>query len=380
LEASYFKKGKRMYKEFISPLLDRFDSETWHIRVRRGLHLVARLPFGLDIVEFVGNGGRRFTDPRLEIKIGGMVLENPLLVGAGEDKVGEAVEGFYRLGFAGTEVGTVLIFSQDGNPKPRQFMLAPGVCLNRLGFNCPGVRAVKRNLAQLRESDRKTGIIGVSLGKNKNISDEDAPLAHARIVEHMNSLADYFTINVSSPNTPGLRRLQDKEPLTRIVREVKKAMDSHFRKPLFVKIAPDLEEGAVNDVIDVVREEGLTGIIAVNTTINPDIKAKYGEQWKNQAGGLSGDDEDYRRMATKIVKYIYRRTKGGIPIIGVGGIKDAATALERIRSGASALQIVTAIRGEGPRVASMINRGIVKYMEKKGVRHISDLVGVDAGV
>ncbi len=142
--------------------------------------------------------------------------------------------------------------------------------------------------------------------------------------ERLYDFAAYFAINVSSPNTPGLRALQDKKPLTDIVQAVNETMDSMGgRKPLFVKIAPELSPGAIDDVIEVVLDNGLTGIIATNTTVNPDIKAKYGERWRNEAGGLSGNDPDYQRMATEKVAHIYRQTKGKIDIIGVGGVKDA---------------------------------------------------------
>ncbi len=149
------------------------------------------------------------------------------------------------------------------------------------------------------------------------------------------------------------------------------------RKPLFVKIARELTNHALNDVITVVRENGLTGIIATNTTTSPDVKAQYGEHWRNEAGGLSGDNPDFRRMATEKVAHIYRETAGRMEIIGVGGVKDAETALEKIKAGAKVVQVVTGIRGEGTALPGRINRGIIMYMEKEGIKSIDEIRGID---
>ena len=364
-----------MFKEFIAPALMKLDSETWHTRAREALHLAEATPFTLKLLEQFADRHHRFTDERLCVVLGGVAFDNPVMVGAGWDKAGRAVKALHTLGFSGVEVGTVVAYPQEGNPKPRQFMLATGVTLNRLGFNCPGMVAVAHNLERYNGS----GIpIGISLGKNKEVPPEDAPQAHAMVAKSMYEYAAYFAINVSSPNTPGLRALQDKKPLTEIVQAVNETMDGMGgRKPLFVKIAPELSPEAIDDVIEVVLANGLTGLIATNTTINPAMKAKYGERWRNEPGGLSGDDPDFRRMATEQIAHIYRQTNGKIEIIGVGGIKDAQTALEKIKAGAKVVQVVTGIRGEGTALPGRINRGIVAFMEKEGLNHIHELVGVD---
>lgn len=363
-----------MYKEFIDPALMRLDSETWHTRAGEALHLAEATPFMLKLVEQFADRHRRFADERLNVVLGGIALENPVMVGAGWDKAGRAIKALYTLGFSGVEVGTVVAYPQEGNPRPRQFMLAPGVTLNRLGFNSPGMEAVAHNLERYNGS----GIpIGISLGKNKDVAAEDAAQAHATVAKSMYDYAAYFALNVSSPNTPGLRALQDKKPLTDIVQAINETMDeSGGRKPLFVKIAPELSPGAIDDVIEVVLDNSLTGIIATNTTINPSIKAKYGEHWRNEAGGLSGDDPDYRRMATETVAHIYRQTQGKIDIIGVGGVKDKETALEKMMAGAKVVQVVTGIRGEGTALPGRINRAIVDFMEKEGVSSIQEFVGI----
>lgn len=367
--------GKEIFRDIVSPALDRLDSETWHVRAREALHLAEATPFTLKLLEQFADHRQRFTDGRLSVVLGGIELDNPVMVGAGWDKAGRAVSGLYQLGFSGVEVGSVLQYPQPGNDKPRQFMLGPGVALNRLGFNSSGMDVVAHNLEKYRGS----GIpVGISLGKNKDVEPKDAPEAHAVVAGRLYHDAAYFVINVSSPNTPGLRALQDKGPLTDIVQAVNGTMDEMGgRKPLFVKIAPDLENEAVNDVIEVVADNGLTGIIATNTTIRPELKAQYGEQWRNAAGGLSGDNEEFRRMATEKVSHIYRETGGKMEIVGIGGIKDAQTALEKIRAGARVVQVVTAIRGEGPALPGRINRGIAEYMSREGIRDINEIVGSD---
>jgi len=366
---------REIYKDIISPFLDRRDSETWHDRARIALHLAEATPFTLKLLEQFAYQRERFTDQRLRVVLGGVEFDNPLVVGAGWDKAGKSVRGLYTLGFAGVEVGSVLAYPQEGNPKPRQFVLAPGVALNRLGFNSPGMDAVAKNLERYRGS----GIpIGISLGKNKDVELKDAPEAHAVVAKRLYHDAAYFVINVSSPNTPGLRELQDKAPLTDIVQAVNGAMDEMGgRKPTFVKIAPDLTNEAVNDVIEVVADNGLTGIIATNTTIRADLKAQYGERWRNEAGGLSGDNEEFRRMATEKIAHIYRETGGQMEIVGIGGVKDVETALEKIKAGARVIQIVTAIRGEGTTLPGRINSGLVEWMDREGVGNISEIVGVD---
>lgn len=328
------------------------------------------------MLEYFSYRHRRFQDARLHVVLAGIALENPLLVGAGWDKAGRAVRGLSRLGFAGVEVGTVTALAQPGNPRPRQFILAPGVALNRLGFNSPGMDVVARNLGRYRHD----GIpMGISLGKNKDVAAHRAPEAYATVARRLYQHATYFAINVSSPNTPGLRSLQDKQPLTDITRAINAAMDeSGGRKPLFIKVAPELGVQALDDVITVVVEHGLAGLIATNTTNDPALKALYGERWRTAEGGLSGANPNYRRIATRQIAHIYRETAGQIAIIGVGGVNDAPGALEKIKAGAHAIQVVTALRGEGPTLPGRITRGLALYMENEGLQSLEEIRGVEA--
>ena len=362
-----------MYKSLIRPVLNNLDSETWHGVARELMHFAEITPLTLSILERLSCGGSRFTDSRLKVCPGGIKLENPLLVGAGWDKSGRAVKALWTIGFSGVEVGSVLEYGQPGNPKPRQFMLNSGVCLNWLGFNSPGMEIVSRNLDRYRSS----GIpIGISIGINKFVMPRHSPLAHAAVAEYLYDYASYFVINVSSPNTEGLRELQDKSKLNDIVQAVQHIINEHDnQKPLFVKIAPELTDTAVDDVIEVVLSNGITGIIATNTTINPEIKSKYGEKWKDTPGGISGDDDDFRDLANKKIAHIYRQAGDRLDIIGVGGIMDRKTAIDKLRAGARALQVVTGLRGEGLYLPTAINRGLVDYMDKEGIKDINELVG-----
>lgn len=380
-----------IHKKIISPILDRLDSEYMHTKAREALRFAAENTFGVGtqiLSKFA------YHDPRLHISIEGMEFANPVLVGAGWDKYGEAVQGLLALGFGGVEVGTVPQHPQSGNPKPRQFMVANGVAVNRLGFNSPGMDKVAHILDKYNGKDLP---IGISLGQNKDVTPDHAAEAHARVLDRLYKYGKYFVINVSSPNTPGLRGLQSKKPLTEIVKAVQKVMKANGKmKPIFVKIAPDLGTSAIDDVIDVVKETGISGIIATNTTLDAKYKGNYvvndkrlprldesgkKRNWGMEMGGLSGDDADYRKRATEIIRYIYTqaRKKGvKLVIIGVGGVKDGPTAVEKIKAGASLVQVVTAIRGEGPAVAGNINRGIVKEMERLGLKHVEELVGYDS--
>jgi dihydroorotate dehydrogenase len=363
-----------MYKQLISPILDYLDSEKWHNIARESLHHAEISPVFLKLIELFNYDRKRINNERLRVNLSGIEFDNPVTVGAGWDKYGRAVKALWHLGFSGVEVGTVVLKPQPGNPKPRQFMIAPGVAINWLGFNSPGLYRVKDNLSRYKNSSVP---IGISIGKNKDLEEKDIAHAHYVVADELYHFASYFAVNVSSPNTPGLRKLQDRGPLTEIVKAVNDSMKNKVStKPVFVKIAPELTLNALDEVIDVAIANKLSGIIASNTTIDQEIKAKYGERWMNTEGGLSGDDKDYRKLVNAQITHIYKHARDKLEIIGVGGIKDSHTALEKIKSGAKLLQLVTAIRGEGPSVAGSINAGLISFMIKEGVKNIQELVGI----
>ncbi len=362
-----------IYKTFLRPVLDRLDSEAWHLNVKGLMHLCEFTGFTLRILEFAANGGPRIRDEKLAVRVGGVSFENPLIVGAGWDKTARALRALYSLGFAGVEVGSVLKRPQRGNPKPRQFMVTPDVCLNSLGLNSPGMEAVFQNLAWYGRLDMP---VGINLGINSDVSHEDAPQAYAAVARKFRDNATYFSLNVSSPNTPGLRELQDREHLQTIIRAVKESLGGLLvDKPLFVKISPDLSTEQIDDIIRVVIDSGISGVIATNTTNSSSVKGKYGARWKGLSGGISGNDFEYKELSTSIISHIYSTTGGQVEIIGVGGVCDTDSALEKLRAGAKALQIVTGLRGEGLSVASSINKGLLRFMDRNGIKNLGEITG-----
>ena len=330
------------------------------------LHGLSRFEMGERLFD-LARGGERIADPKLQVSFGGLELENPLLVGAGWDKKGWAVDGLYALGFAGTEVGSVLVHPQAGNPRPRLWY-NDGAGLNRLGFNSSGMEAVAGYL----DTQSRPGIVGISLGKNKLTPDTQAPWAHAAVAERLHSYADYFVINVASPNTPGLRNLLQPEPLTNIVQAVQQVLKDKGDKPLFVKTTVDLALEDLDAVLQLCIDNGVTGIIDSNTTVDDKLKALYG--WGGMTGGLSGDVEGFRLKANERMRHITKITRGtGLNRIGVGAINDAHSAIERLRAGAQAIQIVTGIRQHRGRIARDINRGILEYLDTNAIKSVNDI-------
>lgn len=319
-------------------------------------------------------GTSEIEDDRLRVMVADIELPNPVIVGAGWDKKGRAVAGLEALGFGSVEVGTVLMYPQAGNDKPRLWTTETPegrVSLNRLGFNSPGMEEVGYNL----DRNDDYGIpLGISIGKNKLATVEEAPQQHARIAEYLYGYADYFVLGVSSPNTPGLRGLQGIEPLTEIVLAVKEAMEREGgQKPLFVKIAPELTLAELDDVISIAVENGMAGREATNTTTNEEIKKKYG--WAGEPGGVAGSDQAYRVQSTEVVRYVSESSDGKYDVIGIGGVNSANAALEKIAAGASAVQVVTAIREKGLHTATEIAGGILAYMERNGLKSLDEIRG-----
>lgn len=345
--------------------VETLEGESLKTLAEFGLHSLARVQFNKRVFDFI-RGGERIEDNRLHTIVAGLDFENPVMVGAGWDKKGWAVDGLYALGFAGTEVGSVLVHPQKGNPRPRLWY-KDGAGLNRLGFNSKGQEAVAGYL----ENQNRSGITGISLGKNKLTPDEHAPWAHAEVARRLLGFADYFVVNVASPNTPGLRNLLKKEPLTEIVRAVKAEIAG---KPLFIKTTVDLALEDLDAVLQICVDEGV-GIIDTNTTIDDEIKRQYG--WQGEMGGVSGANIQFRQKATERMRYITKATKGTeVQRIGVGSINDAESALERIKAGAQIVQVVTGIRQRKGRIAYDINADLLGQMNKDGVQRIEEYVAI----
>jgi len=298
----------------------------------------------------------------LERKILGLTFPNPVGLAAGFDKDGKHIEGLACLGFGFIEVGTVTPLPQDGNPRPRLFRLPKDRALiNRMGFNNGGVEALAARLKKLQQKGVPGGlVIGGNIGKNKATPNEQAENDYLQCFEALFPWVDYFVVNVSSPNTPGLRDLQEKEPLTRLLnllQEKNKAQKS--LKPILLKIAPDLTDSQLDDIADIVRATGLSGVIATNTTISRNnLKTSGAEIAAIGAGGLSG--APVRERATTVIRYLRGKLGKEAVIIGVGGIDSPASAQEKLDAGADLVQVYTGLVYEGPGLVKGILRLLMK--------------------
>lgn len=290
-----------------------------------------------------------------------MGLEFPNAVGlaAGFDKDGKHIEGLACLGFGFIEVGTVTPVPQAGNPRPRLFRLpADRALINRMGFNNDGLDALAERLRKLREQNRLEGVlIGGNIGKNKNTPNEEAERDYLRGFEVLFPWVDYFVVNVSSPNTPNLRALQEKEPLTKLLSLLQEKNKAQAQpKPILLKIAPDLGDEQLNDVAEIVQATGLAGVIATNTTISRSgLKTTEKELENIGAGGLSG--APLRKRATEVIRTLRQKLGPGVAIIGVGGIDSAAGAQEKMQAGADLVQVYSGLIYEGPALIMRILRG-----------------------
>jgi dihydroorotate dehydrogenase len=284
----------------------------------------------------------------------GLSFPNRVGLAAGLDKNGIAVDGLADVGFGFLEVGTVTPLPQAGNPKPRLFRLTEQqAIINRMGFNNQGVDVVADRLSRV---DRNGLIIGGNIGKNKATPNEKAVDDYVICFDRLFDVVDYFVVNVSSPNTPGLRELQEKEPLLHILNTLQKRnTKGGLSKPILLKIAPDLSEAQLDDIVEIVVESKIAGLIATNTTLSREGLASA-KTVTDEAGGLSGKPLSQR--ATEVIAYLNKKSKNAFPIIGVGGIHSAKDALEKLQAGASLVQVYTGFIYEGPGLIKAINKGI----------------------
>ncbi len=323
------------YEQIVRPLLFRMDPETAHHLAMRLLRSAPQIPGGLAFL-------RSFAPPPQPRTLFGLQFRNPLGLAAGFDKNGLAIPAWEALGFGFVEIGTVTAKPQPGNPRPRIFRYPKEEALvNRLGFNNEGANVIGERLRRLRASSAAPAIpIGVNLGKSKVTPLEEAPADYLYSFRRLAPVADYIALNVSSPNTPGLRSLQERDALAalfRVVTEENARLPSP--KPLLLKIAPDLSDDALGEIVGVCEEFGLAGLIATNTTLDHGALRATEE-----AGGLSGGP--LRARATEVIRLLRSRTR--LPLIGVGGICDAASAREKLEAGAELLQIYTGYIYRGP--------------------------------
>lgn len=316
-------------------------------------------------------------DPRLEQNLFGLNFPNPLGLAAGFDKDGVAAHIWSHLGFGFAELGTVTFVAQPGNPRPRLFRLPlDQAALNRMGFNNSGAAAMAARLAEDQEKLGFSIPIGVNLGKSKVTPLTEAATDYLNSFRLLKDLGNYFVVNVSSPNTPGLRSLQDAAMLSSILDVLQQ--ENTAQKPIFVKIAPDLSWEAISDIINLAKTYQLAGIIATNTTINREglqtqIIPQTGKSPQEEAGGISG--APVRHRSTEVIRFIWQQTQGTIPIIGVGGIFTAADAWEKITAGASLIQVYTGWVYQGPMMVRRILAGLLAQLEKNQLNSITEAVG-----
>ncbi|MCD8539680.1 MAG: quinone-dependent dihydroorotate dehydrogenase [Leadbetterella sp.] len=337
-----------MYKTVIFPVLSRFDPEKIHYFTMGCLRFFYRFPGGKALLKALF----RVEDSRLATTFAGLTFKNPVGLAAGFDKNGRWVDELAALGFGFVEVGTVTPKPQEGNSKPRLFRLKKDSALiNRMGFNNEGLEKLARNLRK-----RKSSImVGGNLGKNK-ITDNALALNDYLITfRALRDLVDYFVVNVSSPNTPGLRDLQEKGPLLEILTALQ-AENREVGKPVFLKIAPDLTDSQLDDIVEIVTLSGIAGIIATNTTLSREnLGTPAPEVERMGAGGLSG--KPLRERSTEVIRYI--RSKSDIPVIGVGGIHSPQDAREKLDAGAGLVQLYSGFIYEGPGLIRKINKSLL---------------------
>ncbi|MFE4106592.1 quinone-dependent dihydroorotate dehydrogenase [Almyronema epifaneia] len=318
------------------------------------------------------------SDPRLRQSLWQLEFANPVGLAAGFDKDGIGVRAWASLGFGFAELGTVTFAAQPGNPQPRLFRLpADDAALNRMGFNNQGAAALAERLQQLRSPQAVPMPLGINLGKSKVTPLEQAATDYQNSFRLLQGWGDYFVINVSSPNTPGLRSLQATDSLAAILDAIEQV--NQGQKPLLVKISPDLDQAAIAAIVDLALAYRLAGLIATNTTLDRTalktrILTATGQPVATEAGGISG--APLRSRSTEVIRSIWQQTQGQLPIIGVGGIFTAADAWEKITAGASLVQVYTGWIYEGPGMIRRILSGLLQKLEDHQLTHLSQAVGL----
>ena len=344
-----------MYRYFIKPVLFLFNPEFIHHFIFRFIKLTSKIPFKL----WAWKKWYDLNDSRLSRQVFGLDFKNPVGLAAGFDKDADLFNELASFGFGFIEIGTLTPKAQKGNRKPRLFRLPQDESLvNRMGFNNKGVESALKRL-----KNRNTDIIiGGNIGKNKDTPNDRAFEDYKYCFDSLFDYVDYFVVNVSSPNTPGLRELQDREPLTHLLQSLQQLNSSKTsRKPLLLKIAPDLTNHQLDDIIDIALTTQLDGLIATNTTINREgLKTPSSELDSIGNGGLSG--KALRKRSTEVIRYVSEKSNQQIPIIGVGGIHHPKDAIEKLSAGASLIQIYTGFVYEGPSVVKKINKGILNQL------------------
>ena len=336
-----------MYKKIISPFLFLFDPEKIHTFT----FFLIKVFFKIPILGFIIESFYKVESPKLTRKLFGLTFENPVGIAAGFDKNATHISEFEKFGFGFIEIGTVTPKPQDGNPKKRLFRLKEDTAIiNRMGFNNDGVTKIKNRLKK-----NYNVLIGGNIGKNKVTPNSQAKNDYIICFKELYNYVDYFVVNVSSPNTPGLRELQSKEFLNDLFIELNKLRSNEtIKKPILIKISPDLSKEKILEILEVIDTNNIDGIIATNTTIDyPNLKSKN----KNETGGLSG--APLYDKSNEVISFISKKTNGKLPIIGVGGISTPEQGVKKIEAGAHLIQLYTGIIYEGPGIVRKINKKLL---------------------
>jgi dihydroorotate dehydrogenase len=371
------------YRHLIRPVLFAQDAEHIHAFTMHMLGLGSRSSLAVSATESF------FGSPELPITVFGLRFPNPVGLAAGMDKTGEAVPIWPAMGFGHSELGAITFQPQPGNPAPRIFRIIPDeAIINRMGFNNEGAQAMAERLTHWRSAGLwPKHPVGINLGKNKVTPLEKAPQDYANVLRILWPHADFFVVNVSSPNTPNLRQLQDKAALSDILNALAETQNGilknpenqnppHLPKPILVKVAPDLTFEALDEILALAKSHQVAGIVATNTTITrPTTTDTERASIYAETGGLSG--KPLRARSTEIIRHIYKQSRGALPIIGVGGIFTAEDAWEKIAAGASLVQIYTGMIYQGPGAARAIVTGLQEILGAHGFKEISQAVGCE---
>lgn len=339
-------------KRVIRHLLFRLSPERAHHLSFTALRWLMKIPF----VKGMIRGHYEVVDPKLERKLFGLTFKNPVGLAAGLDKDAKLFQELGALGFGFVEIGTITPKAQEGNPQPRLFrLLEDEAIINRMGFNNEGVEIAVERL----KNRPKELIVGGNIGKNRVTPNELAVEDYLYSFRVLSPYVDYFVVNVSSPNTPNLRDLQEREPLTKLLL----ALQSENRqqtteRPILLKIAPDLSNDQLRDIIEIVEETKISGVIATNTTLS---REGLVSKEREEAGGLSG--KPLQNRSTEVIRFLHQESGGAFPIIGVGGIHSAEDALEKFEAGASLIQLYSGFIYEGPALIRSINRALLEREE-----------------
>lgn len=350
-----------LYERVLRPFLFRMDAEEAHDRVNALLSFAQRAPLGRAVVSALSGA----PVPGLEIEAFGLRFDNPVGLAAGFDKDARLTNVLPELGFGFVEVGSITLYAQPGNEKPRLFRLIDDrAIVNRMGFNNAGAAAAAD---RLKNAGRATVPVGINLGLNKDAPKEEAPNRYASVFKALEPYGDYFVVNVSSPNTAGLRELQEHLALRAILVELER--ENPRKKPVLVKLSPDLEERSLPAILDVVKAHA-AGVIATNTTLSRDGLVYEGPELR---GGLSG--EPLRDRSTAMIAAIRRLAGPALPIVGVGGVASGADAFAKIRAGASLVQLYTSLIYQGPGVVRRAQRELKDLLDRHGFPSVAAAVG-----